>query len=73
MMSDFTQRHRSSILLIVFLSISLLFLGLRLTPFIQGIKYSIWYFLSPKIVYSGRFFNKLDDLSGRFFRLVRVE
>ncbi len=70
---DFVHRHRSGCLLLLFSTISLLFMTLRIEPYIDGIKTSVWYMFSPSVVYSGQFFNKMDSLKGGIFRLLRVD
>lgn len=73
MFFEFLQRHRAGTLLIALSSVSLVFMALRVGPYVTGIKTAVWFLFSPEIVYSGEFFNKLDSLRGRIFRLVRVE
>lgn len=73
MTTDFLHRHRTGVLLVFYLSLSLLCMTLRIEPYVVGIKTAAWYLVSPQIVYSGAFFSKLDSLKGRLFRLVRVE
>lgn len=73
MLTEILHRHRAGVLLIVFSFFSLLFMALQLTPYVVGIKSSLWFLISPQIVYSGQFFNKIDSLRGRFFHLIRVE
>lgn len=72
-MIEFFQKRRAGALLLTFCTISLLCMSLRVGPYVTGIKSAIWFMLSPQIVYSGEFFNKIDSLSGRLFGLVRVE
>lgn len=73
MLTEFLHRHRAGVLLIFLSFFSLLFMALQLTPYVIGIKSSLWFLVSPQIVYSGQFFNKIDSLRGRFFHLIRVE
>ncbi len=73
MMIEFLQRRRAGALLVSFSALSLLCMALRVGPYVMGLKASLWFMLSPEIVYSGQFFNKVDSLSGRLFELVRVE
>ncbi len=70
---EFIQRNRSGVLAFVFSLISILFLTLRVDAYIIGIKTAVWFLVSPEVVYSGLFFNKLDALEGRIFKLVRAE
>ncbi len=73
MTMDFIHRNRAGFTLFVFSVLSILFMTLRIEPYVVGIKTSIWYIFSPSVVYSGQFFNKLDSLKGSLFRLVRVD
>lgn len=73
MMVEFLQRRRAGALLLAFSAFSLLCMALRIGPYVMGLKSAMWFMLSPEIVYSGEFFNKVDSLSGRLFELVRVE
>jgi rod shape-determining protein MreC len=73
MLNDFLQRHKAGFLLLCFTGFSLLCMSLQVTPYVTGIKTTVWFLFSPEIVYSGRFFNKLDSLKGRLFHLIRVE
>lgn len=73
MTMDFIHRNRAGFTLFVFSVLSVLFMTLRIEPYVVGIKTSIWYIFSPSVVYSGQFFNKLDSLKGGLFRLVRVD
>lgn len=73
MFFEFLQRHRAGVLVLSLAGLSLVLMALRIGPYVTGIKAAAWFFISPEVVYSGQFFNKLDSLQGRFFRLVRVE
>ncbi len=73
MMVEFLQRRRAIALLAAFSTFSLLCMALRVGPYVMGLKSALWFMLSPEVVYSGDFFNKVDSLSGRLFELVRVE
>ncbi len=73
MMVEFFQRRRAGVTLVSLLGGSLLCMALRIGPYVSGVKAALWFFVSPEIVYSGEFFNKLDFLSGRLFQLVKVE
>lgn len=73
MMVEFMQRRRAGALLVFLLAFSLMCMALRIGPYVSGLKAALWFLVSPEIVYSGEFFNKLDFLSGRLFRLVKVE
>lgn len=73
MTTEFLHRHRAGCFLVIFLSISTLFMALRLEPAIQGIKSALWFLVSPNVVYSGEFLNRFDGLRGRFFHLVVAE
>jgi rod shape-determining protein MreC len=73
MMVEFFQRRRAGVALLSLLSVSLLCMALRIGPYVAGVKAMLWFFISPEVVYSGEFFNKLDFLSGRLFQLVKVE
>jgi len=70
---EFLQRNRAGVFLILFSALAFFFLTLRLEPYVEGIKSAVWFLISPKVVYSGEFFNKFDSLRGRLFRLVAVE
>lgn len=72
-MTDFFQRHRAGVLMLAFAALSLFFMTLQMTPTINAVKSIVWFMVSPEIVYSGRFFNKLDDIQGRLFELTRAE
>ena len=48
-------------------------MALRVTPYVAGLKAVVWFLSSPSVVYSGQFFNKVDSVGGRLFRLVLVE
>jgi len=73
MLSDFLERYRAGVFMVCFSVISLLFMALQVTPYVIGIKTSLWFLISPEVVYAGSFFNKIDSLQGRFFHLIRVE
>src|SRR5690606_2889305 len=73
MMVEFLQRRRAGSLLVIFSTISLLCMALGVGPYVMGLKTAVWFLLSPQVVYSGEFFNRIDSLSGRIFQLVRVE
>ncbi len=73
MMGEMFHRHRAGLFLVIFSGLSLLCLTLRIEPYIVGLKTALWFLVSPEMVYSGEFFNKLDSLSGRLFHLVHVE
>jgi len=73
MMVEFFQRRRAGVTLLSLLGVALLFMALHIGPYVSGVKAALWFFVSPEIVYSGEFFNKLDFLSGRLFQLVKVE
>lgn len=73
MTPEFFQRHKTGLLLSAYLVFSSIFLTNRVDPYIQGIKSSIWFLVSPQVVYTGQFFNRLDALKGRIFGLVRTE
>lgn len=73
MMVEFIQRRRAGVLLVSLMAFSLLCMALRVGPYVSGVKTAMWFMISPEIVYSGQFFNKLDFLSGRLFHLVKVE
>lgn len=73
MTSEFFQRHKAGILLMAMALLSLFFLTNRVDPTVRGVKTAVYFLVNPTIVYSGEFFNKVDSLSGRLFRLVRAE
>lgn len=73
MIPDFLQRHRAGVTMVFLVSVALLCLTLRLTPLVNGTKSAVWFLISPDVVYSGQFFNKLDSLRGRLFELMRVQ
>ena len=73
MTTEFIHRNKAGVSLVGFLTISTIFLTLRVDPYISGIKATLWFFLSPGVVTNGKFFNRLDNLNGRLFRLVRAE
>ncbi len=73
MTSEFLQRHRAGVLMLVFVSISSLLLVLRIEPYIVGLKTALWFMVSPEVVYTGQFFNKFDALRGRFFHMAQSE
>ena len=73
MTNELFHRNKAGITLLVFVLFSLICLTNRVDPYIVGFKSVIWYFVSPEVVYSGQFFNKLDSLRGRFFKLARAE
>ncbi len=70
---EFFHRHRAGVLLFVFTAFSFLCMALRVTSVVNGIKATVWFFISPAAVSSGEFFNTLDAAGGRFFELVRAE
>jgi rod shape-determining protein MreC len=72
-MLEFLSRHRAGTLMLSCCAFSFLCLSLRLSPYVVGLKTSVWFLFSPEIVYSGEFFNKLDSLRGRIFQLVHAE
>ncbi len=73
MTTEFLQRHRAGVLMLVFLAVSSLLLVLRIEPYIVGIKTALWFMVSPEVVYTGQFFNKFDTLRGRLFHMVQSE
>lgn len=73
MMIEFFQRRRAGVTLVSLLTASLLCMALRIGPYVEGLKAALWFLISPEVVYSGEFFNKLDFLSGSLFQLVKVE
>lgn len=73
MLTEFLHRHRAGVLMVCLSLFSLLCMTLQIGPYVTGVKTSLWFLVSPEIVYSGQFFNKLDSLRGRLFGLIRVE
>lgn len=73
MIGEFLHRNKALAVLLGFVLISLLCLTMRVDPYVTGIKTSLWFLLSPEVVHSGEFFNRLDALKGRVFRLIYVE
>lgn len=73
MLAEFLHRHRAGVLLVLLSMFSLLLMALQVTPYVEGLKSSLWFLISPEVVHSGHFFNKVDSLRGRFFHLIRVE
>ncbi len=72
-MTDFLTRNRAGVLMVFLSFFSILCLTFRAGPYVQGMKTSLWFLVSPEVVYSGDFFNRIDGLSGRFFQLVHAE
>lgn len=72
-MTEFIQRNKAGVLLVAYLAFAVSCLTLKVGPYVGGTKTILWYLLSPEVVYSGEFFNKLDSLRGRIFQLFRVE
>ena len=73
MSSEFFQRHKAGIFLLLYLTLSIVFLANRVDPYVKGIKSVLFFLVSPEVVYSGKFFNKLDSLKGRVFKLTKAE
>lgn len=72
-MIDFFHRHRPAVLLAIFTTISFFLMALRVGPIVNACKISVEFLISPAIIQSGDFFNRLDASTGRFFRLIRTE
>lgn len=72
-MIEFLNRHRPTVLLAVFTTISFFLMALRVCVTVSALKASVWFLVSPSIVTTGDFFNRLDASSGRFFSLIRTE
>lgn len=70
---EFVRRNKAATLLFFYLLFSVICLTIRVDPYVNGLKSVIWFLISPDVVYSGRFFNKLDSLKGRVFSLVSAE
>lgn len=70
---EFIHRHRAGVLMFILSVFSLLCLSLRLSAAVTGVKTAVWFLISPQVVYSGEFFNRLDSASGSFFRLAHAE
>jgi len=71
--SEFLRRHKAGLLLFGCLLFSLICLTNQVDPTVNGFKSLVWYLISPEVVYSAKFFNKLDALRGRLFQLARAE
>jgi rod shape-determining protein MreC len=70
---EFLHRNRAGALLTLYVGFSLFCLASGVDAFVTGLKTSLWFLFSPEVVYSGGFFNKVDSVGGRFFRLIRAE
>jgi rod shape-determining protein MreC len=72
-MIDFFYRHKPTVLLAIFTAASFFLMALRVGPIVNACKISIGFLISPSIVSTGDFFNRLDASTGRFFDLIRTE
>ncbi|OVE77573.1 rod shape-determining protein MreC [bacterium F11] len=73
MPTEFFHRNKAGLLLLGLLLFSFICLANRIDSYVIGLKSVVWYLISPEVVYSGTYFNKLDSLKGRFFQLARAE
>ena len=73
MLGDLLHRYRSTVLMTVYAFVALLLMVLHVSPYVTGFKTAVWFLISPEVVTSGQFFNKIDALTARVFRLIRVE
>jgi len=72
-MIEFFHRHRPTVLLVIFTTIAFFLMALRVGPLVSAFKVSVGFLVSPSIVKSGNFFNRIDSSTGRFFALIRSE
>ncbi len=72
-MIEFFHRHRPTVLLAIFTTVSFFLMALRVGPVVSACKISVGFLVSPSIISSGDFFNRLDASTGRFFALIRTE
>jgi len=73
MTSEFFHRYKAGLLLIIYSVLTIVCLANRVDPYVIGFRSVAWFLISPQIVYSGQFFNKLDSLQGRLFQLAMAE
>lgn len=73
MLTEFLQRHRAGFLMLLITGFAFFCMTLRLSFYVEGFKSTVWFLISPDVVYSGQFFNRLDSLAGRVFRLAKAE
>ena len=70
---DFFYRHKAGVVLFLYLTVATILLTIRIEPVITGLRAALYFLVSGEVATTGELFNKIDNLGGQLFRLVRAD